>query len=321
MAPGNCTKVTGFIFRGITDSPKLQSILFVFFFAIYFCTLVGNVGMIVLIRVDSQLHSPMYFFLSNLSLLDVVYSSTIAPKAMLSSLVTSKDISFPGCVVQFFLFSFCANNELCLLAVMAYDRFVAICNPLLYNVIMSKRICFQLVAGSYLCACINATVHTCSVFSLSFGHSNVLDHFFCDIRPLQEISCSDFRINNRVHFIFAAVTALSTVLIILVSYIYIILNNLRIRSVEGRGKAFSTCVSHLTSVSLLYGTLFFMYLRPTSGNSSDQDRVVSVFYTLVIPMLNPLIYSLRNKEVKHALRKDNSCCLSVFSCPGHSEKT
>ncbi|CAM5119584.1 unnamed protein product, partial [Eretmochelys imbricata] len=232
MAPGNCTTVTGFIFRGITDNSKLQNIVFVFFFAVYFCTLVGNVGMILLIRVDSQLHSSMYFFLSHLSLLDVVYSSVIAPKAMVSSLVKSKDISFPGCVVQFFLFSFCANNEFCLLAVMAYDRFMAICKPLLYNVIMSKTVCFQLVAGSYLCTCVNATVHTCTIFSLSFGHSNVLDHFFCDIHPLQEISCSDFRINKLVHFTFAAIETIGTILIILISYIYIIFAILRIRSAQ-----------------------------------------------------------------------------------------
>ncbi|XP_065436535.1 olfactory receptor 5J3-like [Chrysemys picta bellii] len=303
MAPGNCTTVTGFIFRGITDNPKLQNILFVFFFAIYFCTLAGNVGMIVLIRVDSQLHSPMYFFLSNLSLLDVIYSSVIAPKAMVISLVTSKDISFPGCVVQFFLFSFCANNELCLLAVIAYNRFVAICNPLLYSVIMSKRVCFQLVAGSYLCACINAIVHTCTVFSLSFGHTNVLNHFFCDIRPLQEISCSDFRINKRVHFIFAAIETIGTILIILISYTYIIFAILRIHSTAGRHKAFSTRASHLTVVSILYGTLIFTYLRPSSGSSVEWEKMVSVFYTLVIPLLNPLIYSLRNKEVKDALRR------------------
>ncbi|XP_065446993.1 olfactory receptor 9K2-like [Chrysemys picta bellii] len=208
----------------------------------------------------------MYFFLSNLSLLDVVYFSVIAPKAMVSSLAKSKGISFPGCVVQFFLFSFCANNELCLLAVMAYDRFVAICNPLLYNVIMSKRVCFQLVAGSYLCACVNATVHMCTVFSLSFSHSNVLDHFFCDICPLQEISCSDFHINKLVHFI---IETIGTIFIILISYIYIILAILRIRFTAGRHKAFSTCASHLTVISILYGTLIFTYLRPSSGSSVD----------------------------------------------------
>uniref|UniRef100_A0A8C8SI79 G-protein coupled receptors family 1 profile domain-containing protein n=1 Tax=Pelusios castaneus TaxID=367368 RepID=A0A8C8SI79_9SAUR len=303
MALGNCTMVTNFILQGITDNPKLQIILFIVFFFIYFCVLVGNLGMIVLIKVESQLHTSMYFFLSNLSLLDVGYSSVIAPKAMVIFLVKSKEISFTGCVVQFFLFSFCANNELCLLAVMAYDRFVAICNPLLYNVIMSKRVCIQLVAGSYLCAYVNAIVHTYTLFSLSFCHSNVLDHFFCDIRPLQEISHSDIHINKLVHFIFAAIETIVTILIILISYIYIIFAILRIHSTEGRRKAFSTCASHLTVVSILYGTLIFIYLRPSSGNSADWDKVVSVFYTLVIPMLNPLIYSLRNKEVKNALRR------------------
>ncbi|XP_030418081.1 olfactory receptor 1052-like [Gopherus evgoodei] len=301
MAPGNCTRVTGFIFRGITDSLTLQNILFVFFFAIYFCTLVGNAWMIVLISVDSHLHSSMYFFLSNLSLLDVVCSSVIAPKAMLSSLVRSKDISFPGCVVQFFLFS-CASNELCLLAVTAYDRFVAICNPLLYYVIISKRVCFQLVAGSSLSACVNATVHTCSEFSRSFCHSSVLDHFFCHNRPLQEI-CSDFRINKRVHFIFEDIETIGTIFTILISFIYIIFAILRIRSTTGRHKAFSTCASHLTVVSLLYGTLIFTYLRPSSGSSVDWEKMVAVPVTLVIPVMKPLIYSLRNKEVKDTLRR------------------
>ncbi|XP_044854624.1 olfactory receptor 9K2-like [Mauremys mutica] len=201
----------------------------------------------------------MYFFLSNLSLLNVVCSSVIAPKAMVSSLAKSEDISFPGCVVQFFLFSFCANNELCLLAVMAYDHFVAICNPLLYYVILSKRVCFQLVAGSSLCACVNATVHTCTEFSLSFGHSSVLNHFFCDIHPLQEISCSDFRINKLVYFIFAAIETIGTIFTILISYIHIIFAILRIHSTAGRHKAFSTCASHLTVISFLYGTLIFTY--------------------------------------------------------------
>ncbi|CAM5148666.1 unnamed protein product [Natator depressus] len=215
----------------------------------------------------------------------------------------SKDISFPGGVVQFFLFSFCANNELCLLAVMAYDHFVAICNSWLYNVIMSKRVCFQPLAGSYLCACVNATVHRCTAFSLSFGHSSVLDHVFCDVCPLQEISCSDFRINKLVHFTFAAIETIGTILIILISYIYIIFAILRIRSTAGRHKAFSTCASHLPVASILYGTLIFTYLRPSSGSSVDSEKTVAVFYTLVIPTLNTLIYSLRNKEVKDALRR------------------
>ncbi|XP_039378912.1 olfactory receptor 1009-like [Mauremys reevesii] len=247
----------------------------------------------------------MSFFLSSLSLLDVVSSSVIAPKAMLSSLVTSKDISFPGCVVQFFLFSFCASNELCLLAVTAYDRFVAICHPLLYYVILSKTVCFQLVAGSSLCACVNATVHTCTEFSLSFGHSNVLDQFFCDIRPLQEISCSDFRINKRVHFIFSAIETISTIFTILISYTYIIFAILRSCSMAGRHKAFSTCASHLTVISFLYGTLIFTYLRPSSGSSVDWEKMLAVSDILVIPLLNPLIYSPEEQGGEGRHEEDN----------------
>nr|XP_008176145.2 olfactory receptor 1009-like [Chrysemys picta bellii] len=303
MALGNYTTVTGFILQGITENPKLQIILFMTFSFIYFCTLVGNLGMIMLIRVDSRLHTSMYFFLSSLSLLDIGYSSVIAPKTLVIFSTETKDISFAGCVVQFFFLSLCANTELCLLAVMAYDRFVAICKPLLYHVVMSRRVCIQLVVGSYLYAFASAITHTSSLFSLSFCHFNVLDHFFCDIPPLQKISCSNTRIDELVHFTFAAIATIVTIVIILVSYTYIIFAILRIRSSEGRRKAFNTCASHLTVVALLYGTLFFMYLRPSSSNSADQDKVVAVFYTLVIPMLNPLIYSLRNKEVKDALRR------------------
>ncbi|XP_039373426.1 olfactory receptor 1009-like [Mauremys reevesii] len=204
-----------------------------------------------------------------------------------------------GATCPAFLLSICLIRlilELCLLAVTAYDRFVAICHPLLYYVILSKKVCFQVVAGSSLSTCVN-------VFSLSFGHSNVLDHFFCNIRPLQEISCSDFRINKRVHFIFAAIETIGTIFTILISYTYIIFAILRIRSTAGRHKAFSTCTSHLTVVSFLYGTLIFTYLRPSSGSSVDWEKMVAVSDTLVIPLLNPLIYSLRNKEVKDTLRR------------------
>ncbi|XP_030418055.1 olfactory receptor 1052-like [Gopherus evgoodei] len=204
---------------------------------------------------------------------------------------------------QVFLFSFCANNEFCLLGVTTYDRFVAICNPLLCYVILSKRVCFQLVAGSSLYACVNVTVHTFTVFSLSFGHFTVLNHFFCDIHPLQEISCSDFLIKKRVHFLFSAIETIGTVFIILISYTYIIFAILRIRSTAGSHKAFSTWASHLTVISFLYGTLIFTSLRPSSGSSMDWEKKVAVSDTLVIPMMNPLIYSLRNKEVKDTLRR------------------
>ncbi|XP_074852193.1 olfactory receptor 5G25-like [Carettochelys insculpta] len=303
MAHGNRTGVSVFILLGFPGSRSLQVVLFGMFLLIYTMSLVGNLSMITLIRIETRLHTPMYFFLSNLSLVDITYSSIIAPKALTNFLVEHKVISFAGCVTQFFFHSFAVNSEGLLLAVMAYDRFIAICKPLLYTLIMSQKICVQLVAASYFYASVNAIVHTSSLFSLSFCGPNVIDHFFCDIPPLQKLSCSDTRVGDTVHFVFAAIAALSTVLIILVSYVSIMLAILQIRSNEGRRKAFSTCASHLTAVSLLYGALFFMYLRPSSSNSSDYDKVVSMFYTLVIPMLNPLIYSLRNKEVKDALRR------------------
>ncbi|XP_050808910.1 olfactory receptor 1020-like [Gopherus flavomarginatus] len=299
MALGNYTTVTGFILQGITENPKLQIILFMVFSFIYFCTLVGNLGMIVSIRVDPRLHTSTYFFLSSLSFLDIGYSSVIAPKTLVIFSTETKDIFFSGRVFLFFFLSLCANTELCLLAVMAYDRFVAICNPLLYHVVMSRRVCIQLVLGSYLYAFAIAITHTSSLFCLSFCHSHVLDHFFCDIPPLQKISCSNIRIDELVHFTFSAIATIVTIMIILVSYTCIIFAILRIRSAEGSHKAFNTCASHLTVVAMLYGTLFFMYLCPISSDLADQDKVLAVFYTL----LNPLIYSLRKKEVKDALRR------------------
>ncbi|XP_050807102.1 olfactory receptor 1009-like [Gopherus flavomarginatus] len=186
---------------------------------------------------------------------------------------------------------------------MPYDHFVAICNPLLYYVILSKKVCFQLVAGSSLCAYVNAALHTCTVFSLSFSHFTVLNHFFCNIHPLQEISCSDFRIKKRVHFLFSAIETMGTIFTILISYTYIIFAMLRIHSTSGSHKAFSNCASHLTVISFLDGTLIFTYSRPSSGSSMDWKKIVAVSDTLVIPMMNLLIYSLRNKEVKDALRR------------------
>uniref|UniRef100_A0A452I0Y2 G-protein coupled receptors family 1 profile domain-containing protein n=1 Tax=Gopherus agassizii TaxID=38772 RepID=A0A452I0Y2_9SAUR len=298
MALGNYTTVTGFILQGITENPKLQIILFMVFSLIYFCTLVENLGMIMLIHADPRLHTSMYFFLSSLSFLDIGYSSVVAPKTLVIFSTETKDISFAGYVVQFFFLSLCANTELCLLAVMVYDRFVAICKPLLYHVVMSRRVCIQLVLGFYLYAFANAIAHTSSLFCLSFCHSHVLDHFFSDIPPLQKISCSNTRVDELEHFTFAAI---ATIVIILVSYTYIIFAILRIRSTEGKRKAFNTCASHLMVVAVLYGTLFFMYLRPISNDSADQDKVVALFYTLVIPI--PLIYSQRNRDVKCAVRK------------------
>ncbi|XP_025307458.1 olfactory receptor 5AP2-like [Canis lupus baileyi] len=299
----NHTTVTEFILVGFGDHPELLCLLFMVFLVVYMITVFGNLGMILLIKIDSHLHTPMYFFLSNLSLVDFCYSSVIAPNMLVNFWVENPVISFNGCATQFFFFGSFAGIEGFLLAVMAYDRYVAICKPLLYAVIMSPHLNVLLVLATYLAGFLNAAIHTGFTFRLSFCSSNVINHFFCDTPPLLKLSCSDTHINEVVIFAFASFNELSCLLIILISYLYILIAILRIHSAEGRHKAFSTCASHLMVVTIFFGTILFMYLRPSSSYSMDQDKVVSVFYTVVIPMLNPLIYSLRNKEVKASLEQ------------------
>ncbi|XP_049635827.1 olfactory receptor 1020-like [Suncus etruscus] len=299
----NHTTVIEFILLGFRDHPELQWILFVVFLIIYMITLFGNLGMILLIKIDSHLHTPMYFFLSNLSLVDFCYSTVIVPNMLVNFWVKNPVISFNGCATQFFFFGSFAGIEGFLLAVMAYDRYVAICKPLLYTVTMSPQINVLLVLATYFAGFVNAAIHTALTFQLSFCGSNIINHFFCDTPPLLKLSCSDTHVNEIVIFAFASFNELSCLLTILISYLYILIAILRIRSAEGRHKAFSTCASHLMAVTIFFGTILFMYLRPSSSYSMDQDKVVSVFYTVVIPMLNPLIYSLRNKEVKASFRK------------------
>ncbi|XP_067406825.1 olfactory receptor 5B21-like [Emydura macquarii macquarii] len=301
MAAGNQTTVTKFTLLGFSIDPRLEVPLSVLFLVMYLLTLVGNLGMIMVIRLDSRLHTPMYFFLSHLSLMDLGYSSAVTPKMLVNSLSGRKDISWFGCVAQMYFCGLCVITECYLLVAMAYDRYVAICNPLLYRVVMSSRVCVLLAVGSYVVATLAMSAHVSSVFTLHFCDSNV-NHFFCDIPPLLKLSCSSTYINELVLFLLAAFIGLLTLLFILISYIYILCNILRIRSAKGRHKAFSTCASHLMAVTVYYGTLSFMYLRPTSSYSLDTDKVASVFYTAVTPMINPLIYSLRNKEVKDALK-------------------
>lgn len=301
MLEGNLTEVTEFVLRGFTDSPELQAFLFTLLLLIYTASLVGNLTIITLTRVDSRLQTPMYFFLCNLALIDITYSSAIAPKTLTDLLAKKKVISLPGCAAQFFLHSFSINAEVVLLAVMAYDRFVSVCNPLRYALLMSRQQCCRLVCVSYLCGCINSVAHTASLFSLSFCRSRVIDHFFCDIPALQQLSCSDSRFAHGLHVALAAAAGSGTVGAVLISYLCIIFAVLQIRAAQDRWKAFSTCASHLSAVTLFYGTLFFIYLRPSS--SADQCKAAAVFYTLVIPAVNPLIYSLRNREVKDALMR------------------
>ncbi|XP_005065103.1 olfactory receptor 1052 [Mesocricetus auratus] len=303
MASGNCTVVTEFILLGLTDRAELKMVLFALFLVIYAVTVVGNLGMIILIRITPKLHTPMYFFLSCLSFVDACYSSVIAPKMLISFLVMTETISFYSCIVQHLFFGVLITTEGFLLSVMAFDRYVAIVNPLLYTVAMSKGKCTMLVIGSVIGGTINSLTHTISLGRLSFCGPNVVSHFFCDIPSLLVLSCSDTSMNEFLLLIFSGVIAIGTLLIVVISYLFIAVAILRIRSASGRKKAFSTCASHLTAVTIFYGTLSFNYIQPSSQYSVEQEKVVSVFYTLVIPMLNPMIYSLRNKEVKEAARR------------------
>ncbi|XP_075782201.1 olfactory receptor 5AR1-like [Pelodiscus sinensis] len=312
MEEGNHSEVTEFILTGLTDRPELQVPLFVLFLLIYVFTVVWNGGMMALITTDSQLHTPMYFFLWTLSFCDLCCSTVVAPKMLQDFLSEKKSISYTACAVQIFFCIFFSDFECFLLAVMAYDRYVAIRNPLLYTVIMSRQRCNLLVAGVCVVGFVDSVIHVCLTFQLSFCVSNVINHFFCDIPPLLVLSCSDTRISDIVQlasmFYIVAISVVTTLL----SYVYIIYTILKIRSAEGRLKAFSTCASHLTAVGLFYGALLFMYFRPTSSYSMDTDKISSVFYSLVIPLLNPLIYSLRNKEVKDSLRRAMNKLLTQF---------
>ena len=297
----NHSEVTDFILVGFRVHAELHILLFLLFLLIYTMILLGNIGMMVIIMTDPRLNTPMYFFLGNLSFIDLFYSSVIAPKAMINFWSESKSISFAGCVTQLFLFALFIVTEGFLLAVMAYDRFIAICNPLLYSVQMSTRFCVQLVAGSYFCGCISSVLQASMTFTLSFCASRTIDHFYCDIRPLQRLSCSDLFTLKMVSFTFSGLIVFPTIRVIIVSYLYIVSTVLKIPSTKGRQKAFSTCSSHLGVVSVLYGAVFFMYLTPDTY--PELSKVASLCYTLVTPMLNPLIYSLRNKDVKEALYK------------------
>ncbi|XP_042532312.1 olfactory receptor 5T3-like [Dipodomys spectabilis] len=299
----NMTEVTLFILRGFTDNFDLKVVLFLLFLAIYLFTLIGNLGLVVLVIMEARLHNPMYYFLSVLSFLDACYSTVVTPKMLVNFLAEDKSISFIGCATQMFLFVTLGTTEAFLLSAMAYDRYVAIYNPLLYSVSMPPRVYVSLIIASYVVGIANGTIHTMATFSLSFCESNEISHVFCDIPPLLAISCSDTQMNQLLLFYCVGSIEMVTILIVLVSYGFILLAILRMRSVEGRRKVFSTCGSHLSGVSIYYGTIFFSYMRPNSSYDSNHDMIVSIFYTIVIPMLNPVIYSLRNKDVKQAMKK------------------
>ncbi|XP_036115508.1 olfactory receptor 5W2-like [Molossus molossus] len=303
MPAENCTVFADFIFSGLSGRQDVQQGLFVLFLQVYGITVIANLGMILLISMDRRLHTPMYYFLSSLSFCDVCYSSTVSPKMLADFLSVQKRIPYNLCALQMYFFGAFGDVACVMLAVMAYDRYVAIRNPLLYTSAMSRSICTQLVTIAYITGLVDSAIHTCCTFRLSFCNSNIINHFFCDIPPLLALSSSDTTINEIVMFTFIGCVVGSSVITLLLSYSYIITTILRMNSAQGRRKAFSTCASHLTAVAIFFGTLLFMYSRPSSSDSLDTDKMASVFYTVVIPMLNPLIYSLRNKEVKGALRK------------------
>ncbi|XP_006144047.1 olfactory receptor 502-like [Tupaia chinensis] len=299
----NHTVVTGFILLGLTDDPILQVIIFMIILCIYLMTISGNLSIIILIRTSSQLHHPMYFFLSHLALTDIGYSSSVTPNMLVNFFMEINTISYLGCGFQLGAAAFFGGIECLLLAVMAYDRFVAICNPLLYSAKMSTQVCAQLLLVVYVAGFLYSCSFIICFFSLFFCGPNQVNHFFCDFAPLIELACSDTSIPVVVSSFLASSVVTVPAIVIIVSYIYIFITVLKMHSTEGRHKAFVTCTSHLSVVTLFYGTVTFIYVMPKSSFSTDQNKVVSVFYMVVIPMLNPLIYSLRNSEIKGALKR------------------
>ncbi|NP_666526.1 olfactory receptor 1431 [Mus musculus] len=299
----NITTITQFILLGFSDFPRITVLLFVIFLMIYIMTMTWNLSLIALIRMDSHLHTPMYFFLSNLSFIDLCFVTSTAPKMLSNFFQENQTISFVGCIVQYFILSTMGLTECCLMTAMAYDRYAAICNPLLYSSVMSPTLCAQMVMGSYTAGLTGSVSQICALLQLYFCGPNVIRHFFCDISQLLNLSCSDAFFVQVLLAILTMCFGIANALATMLSYGFIVLSILKITSAKGRSKAFNTCASHLTAVSLFYSTGIFVYLRSSSGSSSSFDRFTSVFYTVVIPMLNPLIYSLRNKEIKDAMKR------------------
>ncbi|XP_012518340.1 PREDICTED: olfactory receptor 8K5 [Propithecus coquereli] len=303
MGQQNLTVLTEFILMGVTRRPELQLPLFGIFFIIYMVTVVGNMGMIILTKLDSRLRIPMYFFIRHLAFVDLGNSTVICPKMLVNFMVDQNTISYSACGTQMAFCIVFIVSELFILSAMAYDRYVAICSPLLYNVIMSLRLCHLMVGIPYLYSTFQALMFTIKIFTLTFCGSDIINHFYCDIVPLLPMLCSNAWEIELSIILFSAFNLISSLLVVLMSYMLILLAIFRMRSAEGRKKAFSTCGSHLTMVVVFFGSLLFMYVQPKSTHSYDTDKMASVFYTLVIPMLNPLIYSFRNKEVKNAFRR------------------
>ncbi|XP_005069414.1 olfactory receptor 145-like [Mesocricetus auratus] len=303
MVLTNGSLVTEFILLGLTDNPDLQIPLFVVFLVMYVITALGNLTLILLIVLNSHLHTPMYFFLFNLSFIDLCYSSVVTPKMLMNFVLKKNIISFAGCMTQLYFFCFFVISECYVLTAMAYDRYVAICNPLMYNVAMSPKVCSYLMLGSYLMGIFDAMIHTGCILRLTFCDGNIINHYFCDLLPLMKLSCTSTYVNEIEIFMVGGKDITVPSIVIFISYGFILSSILQMRSTSGMSKAFSTCSSHIIAVSLFFGSCAFMYLKPSSVGTLNEGKVSSVFYNIVVPMMNPLIYSLRNKDVKIALRK------------------
>ncbi|KAM7150542.1 olfactory receptor 14A16-like [Macrochelys suwanniensis] len=299
----NRTKMTEFLLLGFSDVRELQILHVVVFLVIYLAGLMGNLLIISAIALDHHLHTPMYFFLMNLSILDLGSISVTIPKSMANSLMNTRVISYPACVAQLFLFFLFTAADLALLTIMAYDRHVAICQPLHYESVMNRRACVQMAASAWITGIVYSALHTGNTFRLPFCHSNVINQFFCEIPQLLKLTCSDSYLSEVGLLAFSVFVSFNCFVFIIVSYVQIFKAVLRIPSEQCRRKAFSTCLPHLTVVSLFLSTGFFAYLKPTSSSASGLDLMMGVLYSLVPPVMNPIIYSMRNKEIKAALKK------------------
>ncbi|XP_053120467.1 olfactory receptor 1019-like [Hemicordylus capensis] len=298
----NRTDVTEIVLSALSEDPRVQIMFFVLFLAIYTLTLLGNTIIIVVIKVDPRLYTPMYIFLCNLSFIDIIYSTAIVPK-MLANLLTQESISLQGCLAQMFFILLSAGAEIFTLSAMAYDRYAAICDPLHYNNTMSKKICIHLTTGAWLMGILYASVNTVLALHLHFCGSNEIGHFSCELPPLLKLSCSDTFLNDVALLSSAVIMGFGSFIPILVSYICIVSAILKIQTTERRHKAFSTCSSHLTVVILLYVTASFQYMKPSSVSSTTVDQLLAIQYSIMTPMLNPIIYSLKSREVKASLTR------------------
>ncbi|XP_062054399.1 olfactory receptor 8B3-like [Lepus europaeus] len=301
MASGNESSVTRFILQGLTQQPELQLPLFFLFLTIYMVTVVGNLGLIALIGLNHHLHTPMYCFLFNLSFIDLCYSCVISPR-MLVSFVRENIISYAECMAQLFFFAFFVIDECCVLTSMAYDRYVAICKPLLYKVIMSPQVCLMLTVCAYVMGFVGVMAHTGCMLRLTFCDGNIINHYLCDIPPFLHLSCTSTFINELVIFIVVGINITVPSLTLFISYTQILSSILCIRSTNARSKAFSTGSSHMITVCLFFGSASFIYFKPSPAGSLAQDKISTIFNNIVGPMMNPFIYSLRNNDVHVALR-------------------